>query len=501
MRLLISLFIIHLSLLLTAQEDSSRMQTNNTRDEFHSKISRKEFQYNRDKNHTGIGAQVFMPDFGRGVETTLPWIGVDILSDLFQMKLGFGRGERVEDLDNFGAEGFGPDVGYRFTIGANLPLNFLHFGKENSYSTVFRGHPFVGFHIGDYGLKHKYEYKEKKWDHIFFLGVSPGYRIRMPLVSIDVGVDLWAGMKMGNATSRGFYQNIGYSPFVTLRADGLKGLLDPHKVYASYQTTVIDKQANLKTYYYTDGNWIYSYTTGTAAETHLENGSLAIQDVGPLGSIGPKFSWSPRSREPYMNTGKLYGAMFRIRAGAVDMALNLEGGRIGHGSRLIEKNEEKGRYKKKVNRNYTMGTGSVTNVNFYVNVGGDLSPLLLFPFNVSMNKGEAAQSTSFLSVTGGIILGSHFSFDQEFDNPESAIPFYEEELADKPENAKDKYIDPGSNKAIGLLTGYYASIHVGSLSFTFQNNRYWGAPFASGMVYSVAYGWPIGKGFKSKSKS
>jgi hypothetical protein len=453
-------------------------------------------QFKIDKNHGGIGVSFFRPRFGEGVQVNQPWVGVNVLADFFEVKFGTGKVQKIKYLDPLELEGFttpqesnyGTDHGYMLSLGASVPLTFLAFGSQKDYKTVFRGHPILGIGSGLYGLKDSTKFAQREYDNIWFFYLTPGYRIRLPYLSVDVNFEMWGGMRFGNTSD--FYKPFGFYPSITLRADALKGLLNPRMVSVNYtQTTVTNYQSNTtkSTSYSRDGRYKTTrYTTTTTGTVNVTSGQMGIQDVGPIGGVGAKYMWTPVARRPYMNAGRMFGINAYTRAGPLDVGVNFEGGRIGHGSELEAKNDE-GKYRRKVKRNNTAGVGSISMGTAYINIGMDISSLFLLPFGVAMDKGDA---TSFLSASAGMIFGGHVAFNQEFDNPLTAQTYYTQELEQHPE-VKPKFIDPAQHEATGFLTGFYFSLHVGALNFTVQNNRYYGAPFASGTMFGLAYRYPI----------
>jgi hypothetical protein len=194
-------------------------------------------------------------------------------------------------------------------------------------------------------------------------------------------------------------------------------------------------------------------------------------------------SWDQRST--YIPAGKLFGIAMEGRAGGADFGITFEGGRVGHGSELEAKDKSEGKYKRKLNRFETAGTGTLNVLNAYLQIGVDISPILLAPLGIVIEKGE---STSFFSVSAGINVGGHLAWNQHFDNP-SIQTFYDYEIVADQSKAKEKFIDPSKAKA-GYLGGFYLSVQVGAMDFKFTNYRYYGAPFASTCMFSLAYRIP-----------
>lgn len=102
-------------------------------------------------NHGGIGLSFYKPGLGSLVDYDNPWVGVNILSDIVEFKLGFGRTHVngtipcgfsfTETIDT-------REFGSQISIGANVPLPFLCFGAQKSPSSIFRGHPVLAGEVG-----------------------------------------------------------------------------------------------------------------------------------------------------------------------------------------------------------------------------------------------------------------------------------------------------------------------------------------------------------------
>jgi len=449
----------------------------------------KQNQFKLDKNYAGLGIQLYKPNFGKGTDVAKSWLGVNLVSDFLELKFGMGKVDRLMLLDDetevIPENPISTDFAYQFAIGVDAPLSVLDFGSQRAYNKVLRGHPTFGANFGVYGVKDSTSYYSKKWDNILFFGLSPGYRIRFPYISVEINYNLTAGFTIGNIGD--YYRGVSHYPSITLRADGMKQLLNPRLIVLSAtQTSVTDYQSTtIKTGTRTEGGTrIDTYETTTSGTVTVTNGGVGFQDIGPHFGVGPKVSWTPISRSPYMNSGRMFGIAGQGRGGFLDAGFTIEGGKLGHGTRMIPKFKEEGKFKKKVDRYYnTAGKGEVDMANAYFNIGFDISPLFLRMVGISVDKKNV---TSFLSIQTGIIFGGHFLLNQRFDDPEAANVYYDQQLAIKHENAKVKFIDPREMKS-GLLAGYYMSFQAGALNFTLQSNRYHGAPFASGLNYSISY--------------
>lgn len=445
-------------------------------------------QFKLDKNHSGIGFMAFRPQLGTNVYAQKPWLGVNMLTDVFEMKLAFG------ELSNFGIETDAPSLlplskeyGYLFSMGANIPLNFMNFGSQKSYNRIFRGHPILGVSLGAFGMRDSTNYQGDR-DRILFLNASPGYRLRFPYLSVDFTFDMNAGIYTGNRDE--LYKGISFYPTVTLRFDGLKQLFNPNLVSVNATQATMSNVTSTTTVNreYRSTGTVDVYTTYYSGNVTVSNTTIGIQDIGPHVGIGPKIAFTSPAKDPYISPGYLVGMVAQGRAGAFDFGLNLEGGKVGHGSELVIKDKEEGKFRKKLERGTTFGKGTLNTVNLYADIGFDVSPVFLIPFGITVDK---TQATSYFSATAGFSLGTHFSWGQAFSDT-SAASKYDQLLATKDPLFADKFIDPRVVKP-GFLGGWYFTVQIGALSFKIQNYRYYGAPFASGVMYSVNYRFPIGK--------
>lgn len=287
-----------------------------------------------------------------------------------------------------------------------------------------------------------------------------------------------------------YYKGIGGHPSITLRVDALKWRYNPNMISAKgvyvSTTNVNSTTYNTGTRYNQDGSRVEYYTTYTTADVNVSNFNFGIQDIGPHIGIGPKFSFMNPRRKPYIPLGQLYGAVIEGRIGAGDFGFCVEKGEIGHGGKLQEKNEFEGEYYYRLDKSKDEGLGTLTVTNAYFNFGFDISPMLLMPLGIGIDKGKA---TSFFSITSGFIIGIHTAKNHQFIDTLSS-PYFQNMLLIDNGKAKEQFIDPSKSKT-GFLGGFYISAQVGALNFKITKYKYHGAPFASTVMCSIAYRVPI----------
>lgn len=448
-------------------------------------------QHQLDLNHGGIGLSFYRPGLGNLVTYDNPWVGVNMLSDVFEFKLGFGR-THVKGTIPYGFS-FTEDIdtrefGSHISAGFNAPLPFLTFGAQKSPSVIFRGHPVIAGEFGAFRFHNYANYFGDAQTSIIYLGVNPGYRLRLPFGSVEFNLNARLGMTIGDNDD--YYKGIGIHPSLTFRLDALKWKYNPDMIKVQGTLTTLSNVQSRTEYagtrYNSDGSRVEYYNVYTTADVNVQNLTVGVQDIGPHFGIGPKFAFMNPRRTPFVPESYLVGIVGEGRRSFYDFGITLEGGKIGHGSELIAKDDDEGRYRKKLNKNETFGMGTLNTVNVYANAGIDISPLFLAPFGLVVDMGEA---TSFLSATAGFIVGGHYSFGQSFNDP-IVQTAYDQLVSEDQGVAKRKFLDP-SVVGAGFLGGYYFSVQIGAMSFKVTNYRYFGAPFASNTLMSIAYRFPL----------
>ena len=450
-------------------------------------------QYQLDKNHSGMGVTFYRPALGPITRTPNPWVDVNILADIFEIRIGVGKVDARGSVpsgfsytESVNDHYFGSNVYF----GANVPLNFLNFGAQNSALKVFRGHPVVSGGFGWYQLINTATWRDKKDAEIIYLGMAPGYRIRFPFGSIEGTLNMRLGMRTGAEENR--FKGFGVYPAVTVRLDALKWLYDTHLVnvpatqmsISNVQTT--ERRIGTR---YEGYNEIDVYERTTTADVSVSAITIGVQDIGPHIGIGPKISFMNPKRSPYIPTSRMVGIVAEGRGGPLSLGVTLEGGRIGMGGKLLKNDADDHKFRKKLDRDDTTGLAEISTVNIYTQVGFDISPLFLLPFGIGIDKGS---STSFLSVIAGFNFGAHLSFNPQYLHPAAAQAKYDAIIENDQGQTNEKYLDPKAAKS-GYLGGFFIAVEAGACSFKITNYRYYGAPFASTTMMSVAYRFPLKK--------
>lgn len=438
-----------------------------------------------DKQSGGIGMSVYDPMLGSNIESGL-WTEANLLTDLLEFRLGFGQftvnGYAKKQEAKYNSARLNEEVfGYNFYVGANLPIKYLAFGRQASAFRVFRGHPVVTVGAGLMNFTNKNNYRKPSTAQLWYIGASPGYRVRFPAGSLEFNFNMSLGLRTG--AEKDFYKTFNFYPSATLRLDALKLFYDPKSV------TIHGTQTNTENYKstsYRSGNYIYTYTTYDVVTRPV---SFGIQDIGFHLGVGPKISYMSPKRSPYIPTSLIGGVAVEGRYSFLDFGFSLEGGKIGHGGKLVPKKSEKFPYRKKLDRNETTGLGTVNTLNFYSQIGIDLTSIIAGLAGISISKGSA---TSFFALTGGINVGGHFTWGQQFIDPNDATKYDQLVAQNDPIKVKEKFIDP-RKVGLGYLGGFYLNVEIGALSFKITNLRYYAAPFASTTMYSITYRFPVVK--------
>jgi len=327
---------------------------------------------------------------------------------------------------------------------------------------------------------------------LWYLGVNPGYRLRLPFGSIEFNLNARLGLTIGDNGE--FYKGAGLYPSITFRLDAMKWKFSPNMVSVPGSlTTVSNVESTTRrtgTRYNSNGSSVAYYTTYTTADVSVQSMNIGVQDIGAHIGIGPKVSWMNPRRTPFAPSSFLVGAVAEGRVSALDAGLTLEGGIVGHGSELETKGSEVDDYRRKLDKKETYGMGRVNTVNLFANIGMDISPLFLMPLGITMDKGDA---TSFLSASAGFIFGGHMTWNQQFEDPVAAL-IYDADVLNDQEETPQKFIDP-SEVGPGFLGGFYFSVQVGAMGFKLTNYRYYGAPFASNTMLSISWRFPVRTSF------
>lgn len=326
-------------------------------------------QYQLDMNHGGIGIRLYRPALGKITHYNAPWVDVAILSDILELQIGFGKVNVSGDIP-YGFDGTqyvsSQQFGGHFYIGANVPLNFACFGKQETPLKVFRGHPTISAGFGVFSMTDSLKYTSRHTSQIWYFGITPGYRIRTPFGSVELNLNTRLGFSTGDQSD--YFKGLGFYPSITFRADALKWKYNPKLVSVEGTQSTISDYKSTRTYNGTtyEGNIrVEHYTVHTTATVTVSPINMGVQDIGPHLGIGPKISFMNPKRSPYIPSGTLVGAVLEGRGGPFDFGFCVEGGKIGHGGKLLSKDPEAGKYRKKLDKTETSGLGTLNTVNIF----------------------------------------------------------------------------------------------------------------------------------------
>jgi len=445
---------------------------------------------NLDVSYGGIGFSFSRPVMPKVNGSSMPWVGIDVLSDIITVKFATGR----VSLDSAGYDPGMDAYVNQGSVGMSFPLTRMTFGTYNSNSSLFRGHPVIGGELGYIGFRNQLGPSGDPYSRIYYLGINPGYRVRLPFGSLDFNLNLFLGV---DSQSRDNVPGIGMNPSLTFRLDALKWRYDPD--YIDVDATITSIRNVQKSDPYISKYELNPYSGIEAAEVSVDytydvsvqKTTMGVQDIGAHVGFGPKFSYINPVRTDYIPASYMVGVVGEGRFSYFDGGVTLEAGRVGHGGALETKSESEGTYRRRLIKSYEQGQGHLGMVNMYVNYGLDLSPLILGLMGYTLDMGDA---TSFFAITGGFISGLHVPFAQSF-NDDADAAFYQNRIDNNVMDTKEQYLSPAVIKP-GYLAGYYLAFQVGAMCAKISNYRYFGAPFASNTMLSLAYRIPRADGLK-----
>ncbi|GAB5416801.1 MAG: hypothetical protein Crog4KO_22900 [Crocinitomicaceae bacterium] len=444
--------------------------------------------------HTGMGITTAFPNFGDAVENVTPWRAFNINYGYIDLNIGFSRGNFIssevsQDAQPGGfditVEGFSPNrtrYGRWWSFGTQIPISDWGLGKAKSYGKTWRLMPSIGAHFGSYKYWTQLGGSKDREDAFHYMSLTPGVRFQAPFVTADFNIDFCGGISDNPHLKKWGVTGL-IVPRITLRADALLTLFNPSASYFDY-TKVHVTSSSSSTETWVSGNFIYTRTTTTYTGT-TSTGRAAFMDIGPFIGIGPKITFQPHHFEVYSTPTRLYGLACHFRGGPVSVGLNIEGGRLGHASRVkgnVDPEEDRYWKYKFVDRSATFGRGSMGVVQSYVDVGVELNSLILAMLGTYVN--ERGAGTPFFAISGGYSFGGYGVFNQQFAADE--VPNYYQSLSEE-ENVH--YNNPSESKG-GYLGGWYACVDIGALQFRYQSFRYRRAPLASTHVMSISYRFP-----------
>lgn len=440
----------------------------------------KKNQAKLDNLHSGIGIEFIKPRLGNHVSIEKPWMGVNILSDIFEFKLAYGKMQLADyaeaEIPSFinGREA----LGRLMSFGVSIPVSALGLGAQRNQLLTFRAHPIINISLGEY------KFNEYQWNYsspLYFISFSPGYRLRFPMMSIDYSINASIGVNTGDKP--GDYNWWVIAPTLTLRFDGLKQTLDPAIVYVPATQYTLE---NARTY--TQSEIIRDYRSGGAdklrttsyssADVKVKNISVGLQDIGPFLGVGPRVNVTNIFSTTYTEPTFLTGLAIHYRQGLWMTGLNLEGGKTGHASALQKDGDE---FKRKVDKDENFGSGTLQVFNGFADAGFDIAPFIASMLGVI--REDDGKATTFSALTFGFSLGYSLVSDQSFKIPDNSSYY---DLLDDP----SFFNDPRQSSS-GVLSGFFLGAEVGAVSFRVQGYKFRKAPLANKTMYSMIYRIPL----------
>lgn len=445
-------------------------------------------------SHSGMGMTWVYPNFGNTIENVTPWRAFNLNYACIDVNLGFSRNsyisKNVSQDDQPGGfdisvEGFSPGTtryGRWISVGAQIPIPAWSLGKARSYGGTWRLMPTAGIHVGGYSFWSQVGGEKEYKDAFGYVALTPGLRLQAPFVTADLNVDFCGGLSDNPHVIRWGAAGM-IVPRFTLRADGLLTLFNPKASYFDYTQVEVTNYSS-HTYSERRGNFIYTYTTTNYTAT-AHSGKAAFMDIGPFIGFGPKVSFQPAKFDSFSTPTRLYGLALHGRGGPISLGFNLEGGRLGHASRMVSTVEEGDKYWKfkNVDKSSSFGKGQMGVVQGYFDVGVELNSLILSMLGMYIT--ERGKGTPFFAISAGYSFGAYGVFNQQFAS--GSTPSYYDNLS---EEDNVFYNNPAESKG-GYLGGWYACMDIGALQFRYQSFRYRRAPLASTHLMSIAYRIPM----------
>lgn len=461
-------------------------------------MSKKEIrkkQYLGDLSASGVGIELYTPKFGEFMSADNSWVGVNMLFGPITFGIGQGSISTYEPINEF-IPGPQPLISTgalranKIYIGASIPLSVLTLGQYRSFNNSFRGHPIVNMSFGGYRIFETFGETKPKLTTTYF-NVAPGYRLRLPFASVDFNLNMRLNIFRGGLYEE--FQKKGFSvyPQITLRWEGLLDRFNPtFRSVEAAQVSTSNHRTETSTR--TEGNYRITRTT-TSYDVTVRPTSVTVTDIGLYAGFGLKYGRNGVRTKNYMGGSNLFGAQFMYRKANLLVGFNLEGGRVGHGSKLQTGTkgtlEEGNKFSRRVNRNDYQGIGSYSVFNMMLDFGVNINNLLLAAGGTAVAYNEA---TSFLAFNLGYSLGLGLVGGQRFDNPNQSNAYYDQ-LKDQNQflyNRENTYFEDPREAKWGRVGGLFISCDIGHASLRMQWYRYRRAPLANGLVFSLT--WRIG---------
>ena len=449
----------------------------------------KELQKKIDNQHAGIGFEFYKPRFGKRIIVNEPWVDFNMLTSCFEAKVGFGEIELPEPVLGFndeyvavykGRKAFGSHLYF----GINAPFTGLRLGAQNSSIMKARFHPVITWGIGGYRT---WEYNSDKQSTMYYSSLGFGARLRLPLATLEAGINWGAGFSTGDHSDEWRYHTV--KPYIVIRFDGRKQRLDPRMVTVgatAYHVENFNSKTTKSTGYSTVNGKTYkteTTTTYSSADVVVNKTKVGLEDIGPFFGIGPKLSINNYRRRHYIPATTMFGAVATGRAGWMVMNLTFEGGKLGHGTTL-----EGESWKEQVDDNDDFGAGTLKVNQFYFDLGLDISPALTAM--LGLVRDDDGSVTTFNAVTAGWSIGHAIIGDQAFANAGAGSQFDALLLANP--DVAPELIDPRASGS-GRVQGWYLGVEIGVVAFRMQRLKYKNAPLANNTYYSLIYRFPLGR--------
>lgn len=447
----------------------------------------RENQITLDQEYSGVGLDFSRPNFGKQVVTDGRWMGIDLVSNILHLNYSVGK-------TKMGFEGFDkkldtsfaflPHTGQNLSIGLNVPLP-IGIGQQQSYARVLRLNPVVGFDVGAY----KFWEGDKKIGFIGYASLNAGLRLRVPFGAIEAGWRFRAGVQSLDYLDS--YKSSGIDSYITLRLDGLKPVLNPNMVTFSARQGEIKRMESIRvsnSRYLGGGVYQISSKTYTFVDVEVHSTTLGFQDIGPFFGVGPRIGFNSQRSSYFSDRGRLYGVAAQARASVVSVGLNFEGGRIGHASVMEVKGSN---FTRKVDKSQNFAMGSNRVFNTFLDVGFDISDMLLSLSLIEVDRDYGV--TSFFSVSVGYSMG--FSIvSQHVYNTDADIAKlveFESKFTGFGNGVYKPHELGGANGRSGYLGGWYFAAEVGAMQMRVQWYKYYRAPLLNNFVFSMTYRLPV----------
>lgn len=447
----------------------------------------RENQKEIDLEYGGVGIDFSRPNFGKQVLTDEPWMGIDFISDILHFNYSVGTvkiGPEGYNKKQDTLASFFENSGQNISFGANFPLP-IGIGSQQSYGRVFRINPVVGVDLGAYNFWQN----QNKVGFIGYASLNAGLRLRLPFCSVEAGWRFRAGVQSIDYLDT--YKSSGINSYLTVRMDGLKSLLDPNMVQFNARQGDIKRLESITTTestYLSRGVYLHTTRTYTYAEVEVHSTTVGFQDIGPFLGIGPRIGFNSQRSDYFSDRGRLYGLSAQARGGVISLGLNFEGGRIGHGSVMEVKGSN---FTRRVDRTETFAKGSNRVFNTFLDVGFDITDMLLAFSLLEVDRDKTV--TSYFSFSVGYSMGYSVVSDHRYnaDANLDQLEAFKSKFTGYGNGVYKPFEIGGENGRSGYLGGWYFAAEVGAVQARLQWYKYYRAPLLNNFVFSLTYRLPV----------